>query len=101
MTQIAEKKKYKAMFILDTRGYEDGIETIIDRVNAAIKKVGGGSENVDNLGRMDFVRITDKNHPGDFYIQILIDGPVSLVQDLNNELHLDKQIKRIFITEEK
>ena len=97
MTATQTKRKYRASFILDTRNTESPVETLIESLTEAISSVGGEADRVENLGRKDFVRITDKEHTGDFYVQIYFDGPPNSVALLHEKLHLDKTVKRVFV----
>ena len=53
------KRNYRATFILDNRGKEDSAEQIIDGVKQDITALGGEVGVVENLGRKDFIRVTD------------------------------------------
>ncbi len=97
MTATQTNRKYRASFILDTRETEIPVESLIEKLTEALSAVGGVAERVENLGRQDFVRITDKDHPGDFYLQIYFDGPPDSVAKLQENLRLDKTVKRIFV----
>ena len=91
-----KKNNYRATFILDTRSTESPVESLIEGLAEAITAVGGKTERVENLGRQDFVRITEKSHTGDFYVQIYFEGPLNAIAQLNENLRLDKTVKRIF-----
>lgn len=83
--------------ILDTRGYEAPVETLEEKVSVLLKELGGDVEAVENLGRQDFVRVTEKDHTGDTYLIIDISGPPSLPGDLQERIRLDKQIKQAVV----
>ncbi len=91
------KKKYRASFILDTRGYEDPVDTLIDKLKKEIAAAGGEVTQAENLGHKDFLRITDKKHTGDFYIQIDYSGHGDCAATLHKNLKLDKTVKRILV----
>ena len=57
------KRNYRATFILDNRGKEDSVEQIIEGVKKEIAAVQGDVTAVENLGRKDFVRVTDRPFP--------------------------------------
>ena len=98
MAKLAKnKKQYRASFILDTRGYEDPVDTLIDKLKKAISAIGGKVSKTENLGHKDFLRITDKKHTGDFYIQIDYSGPVESTSALHENLRLDNTVKRILV----
>ncbi|MFR6032515.1 MAG: 30S ribosomal protein S6, partial [Bacilli bacterium] len=49
-------KKYKSTFILDTRGYTEPVETLIERLKSVIESVGCKVSGVENLGQKTFAR---------------------------------------------
>lgn len=97
MSQTAAKRAYRATFILDTREYEETIESLIEHLSESIGKLEGEVTNVNNLSRKDFVRVTDRNHPGDFYLQLEFEGPPSCPAAIRHEFRLDKRIKCVFV----
>lgn len=90
-------RKYIATIILDTRGYEAPVETLQETVTEMLKELGGEVESMENLGRHDFVRITEKEHTGDTYLQVTVSGPASLPGDLQERIRLDKLVKRAMV----
>lgn len=90
-------RSYKATFILDTRGYEDPVENLVEKLSGMIRELGGEVSDTENLGRRDFARLTDKEHAGDSYVLIRFSGPSSLPADLHEKLRLDKTVKRLLV----
>ena len=48
------KRKYEAMIVFDTKGKEEGIDTLVTTVTKEIEKAGGKLEQIDNLGKRQF-----------------------------------------------
>lgn len=90
-------RKYIATIILDSRGYDAPVETLEEKVSNLFKEVGGDVESVENLGRQDFVRITEKEHTGDSYLKVVVTGKPSMPADFQERIRLDKQVKRALI----
>ena len=90
-------KKYKASFILDTRGYDSPVETLVEKLEGLLKSLGAEVEASKNLGRHDFVRVTEKGHTGDSYLEIEFSGGASVPAALHEKLRLDKTVKRILV----
>jgi hypothetical protein len=63
------KRNYRATFILDNRGKEDTIDQIIDGVKKVIAELQGEVTAVENIGKKDFARVTDKKLTGGAYVQ--------------------------------
>jgi ribosomal protein S6 len=96
MTQTLSKK-YKATFILDTRGYDAPIENLVDMLKNTVVGVGGEVSEARNLGRIDFSRVVDRNHTGDSYLEIYFSAGVSAPAALNSKLRLEKTVKRLLV----
>ena len=90
---LQKNRKYKVTIILDTRGYEAPVETIEETVSVIFKELNGEVESIDNVGRRDFIRITDKNHTGDSYLDVVISGPATLPAEFQEKTRLNKLIK--------
>ena len=97
MNQTLTNRHYNASIILDTRGVEDTIDTLIEQLKKAIEEVGFQVGDVNNLGRFDFIRVTDKKHLADFYINITFKCSPDVPHQLQENLRLEKMVKRIII----
>jgi small subunit ribosomal protein S6 len=97
MSQTTTKNKYKATFILDTRGYEEPVETIVDKLKELLSSIGCNVRDVQNIGQLNFVRVTDRKFPAGIYIQIKYDGPSESTALIKEKLRLDRKINRILI----
>ena len=87
-------RKYKATIILDTRGYESPVETLEEKVTDLFKELGGDLQSLENLGRHDFTRITEKDHAGDTYLSVVVSGEPGLPAAFHERVRLDPLIKR-------
>ena len=47
-------KKYEAMIVLDTKGKDESIESLIKTVSSEIEKVGGKLDQIDQIGIRKF-----------------------------------------------
>ena len=97
MSETQTNNKYRATFILDTRGYEDPVETLIEKLSSTLAAIDCEVEKVENLGQKEFARVTDKKLPAGIYVQIEFTGQGDPNKRLNEKLKLDRTIKRIFI----
>ncbi|AWT60993.1 MAG: 30S ribosomal protein S6 [Candidatus Moanabacter tarae] len=97
MNEILDKRKYRASFILDSRGIETPVETQIEHLTKILESVGGTVEKVDNLGKKDFSRVTEQGHEGDVYLHIYFEGPPTATKELRESLRLDKGVKRVYV----
>ena len=91
------KRNYRATFILDNRGQADTIEQIIEGVKTEIAAVQGDVTAVENLGKKDFVRVTDAKLTGATYVQMAFSAPAEGPAQLRERLRLNKNVYRTFV----
>jgi small subunit ribosomal protein S6 len=101
----ADKRNYRATFILDNRGKEETIDQIVDGVKKVIAEVKGeviaevkGEVTaVETIGKKDFVRVTDKKLTGANYVHVNFSGPADSPAQLREKLRLNGSVYRTFI----
>lgn len=93
----ATKRNYRASFILDNRGKEDSIEQIIDGVKNEIAAIQGEVTAVENLGKKDFVRVTDRKMTSGAYVQVAFSAPAQAPGQLKERLRLNGSVYRTFV----
>ena len=93
----ATTRNYRASFILDNRGKEESVDQMIDGVKKVIAEVKGEVSGVENVGRKDFVRVTDKKMTAAHYVQIKFSGPADSPANLRERLRLNPSVYRTFI----
>jgi small subunit ribosomal protein S6 len=93
----ANTRNYRATFILDNRGTEDSIEKIIEEVKSEITAVKGTVGAVENLGKRDFVRVTDKKLTGAVYVQVDFSAGAEAPVALKERLRLKHHVYRTFV----
>ncbi len=90
-------RNYRATFIIDNRGTENTVEQIIDEVKNEITSLQGEIANVEDLGKRDFIRVTDKKLTGAPYIQINYSAPGAAPSQLLERLRLNHNVHLSFI----
>ena len=93
----ADKRNYRATFILDNRGKEESIDQIVDGVKKGIAEVKGEVSAVETVGKKDFARVTDKKLTGANYVHIDFSGPADAPAHLREKLRLNNSVYRTFI----
>src|ERR1051325_4938871 len=91
------KRNYRATFILDNRGKEESVDQLIDGVKKVIADVQGDVSGVENIGKKDFVRVTDKKLTGATYVHISFAAPPEAPAQLREKLRLNSSVYRTFI----
>ncbi len=93
----ADKRNYRATFILDNRGKEETIDQIVDGVKKVIAEVKGEVTAVETIGKKDFARVTDKKLTGANYVHVNFSGPAESPSQLREKLRLNGSVYRTFI----
>lgn len=89
--------RYRATFILDNRGKEESVDQIIDGVKKEIAALRGEVTSVENLGRKEFARVTDRRFPGAVYVQVAFTAPPEGPSQLRERLRLNPNVFRTFV----
>jgi small subunit ribosomal protein S6 len=97
MSTAIAKRNYRATFILDNRGKEDSADLIIAGVKQEIATLGGEVGVVENLGRKDFIRVTDRKFPAGTYVQVAFSAPPTAPAALREQLRLNPNVYRTFV----
>ena len=90
-------RNYRATFIVDNRGKEDTVEQIIDGVKKEIVALGGSVSTIENIGRKDFIRVTDRKLTGAPYVHVVFSAPAEAPAQLKEKLRLNGSVYRTFI----
>ena len=93
----SKHRNYRATFILDNRGKEETIDQIVEGVKKVIAEVRGEVSAVDNIGKKDFIRVTDKKLTGAAYVHINFSAPPDAPANLRERLRLNSSVYRTFI----
>ena len=93
----ATKRNYRATFILDNRGKEETVDQIIDGVKKVIVDVQADVTAVENIGKKDFIRVTDKRLTGATYVHVNFAAPAAAPAQLVERLRLNSSVYRTFI----
>jgi small subunit ribosomal protein S6 len=93
----SNKRNYRATFILDNRGKEETVDQIIEGVKKEIAAVNGDVSAVENIGKKDFVRVTDKKLTGATYVHVSFSAPAEAPAQLIERLRLNNSVYRTFV----
>ncbi len=91
------KRNYRATFILDNSGKDDTIEQIIEGVKTEIASIQGDVSAVENLGKKDFVRVTDAKLTAATYVHVSFAAPAEGPAALKERLRLNPNVYRTFV----
>ena len=91
------KRNYRATFILDNRGKQETIDQIIEGVKKEIAAVQGDVTAVENIGKRDFARVTDRKLTGAAYVHVKFSSPPEGPAQLRERLRLNSSVYRTFV----
>lgn len=90
-------RNYRATFILENRGKEETIDQIVDGVKQVIVDLKGEVTGVEDVGKRDFARVTDKKLTGAAYVHVVFSAPPETPANLIERLRLNTSVYRTFI----
>ena len=91
------KRTYKTTIILDTRDQEKTVPDLIEAVKEKLATIDATVSNEKDLGRREFVRVTDRNFTAGHYYELTIEAPESFADDVQAKFRLDKIVYRIIV----
>ena len=97
MAATTQQRRYKATFILDTRGREESGEQLIEEVKKEIAAAGVELDGTENLGRRDFARVTDDKIPAGNYVEFSLLGDAGSATRLQEHFRLNPAVYRIMV----
>jgi len=93
------QRNYRATFILDNRGKQDSVEQIIEDVKKEIAAVKGEVTAVDNIGKKDFARVTDRKFTSATFVHVSFTSPPQGPSQLIERLRLNDSVYRTLVEE--
>lgn len=90
-------RKYKATFVIDTRGREESLDQLVDKVKSDIAAVHGEVLAVESLGQRDFARLSDGHMAAAPYVQVDFSGPGESPKNLRERLRLNPIVHRVLV----
>ena len=93
------KRNYRATFILDNRGKQETVDQIVDGVKKEIAAIQGDVTAVENIGKKDFARVTDRKFTGAAYVHVNFSAPPEGPAQLRERLRLNGSVYRTFVQE--
>ena len=91
------KRNYRATFIIDNRGKEESVDQLIEDVKKEITAVQGEVTAVENIGKRDFARVTDKKFTSGIYVHVSFSASAEAPAQLKERLRLNSTVYRTFV----
>ncbi|MBH54457.1 MAG: 30S ribosomal protein S6 [Opitutaceae bacterium] len=91
------KRTYKTTLVLDTRDQEKSPSELLEDVKTVLATLDANVTREEDLGKRDFVRVTDRNFTAGQYFELTIEAPTNFAQDVQEKFRLDKVVYRIIV----
>lgn len=90
------KNYYKATYILNIDGKEDGVEELTGVLKNAIESRGGSVKNTRKMDHRSFERVANKKTTAGYYLNVNFELDGSQIKDLEDHFKHDGRIFRQF-----
>jgi small subunit ribosomal protein S6 len=90
-------RTYRATFIIDTREQSDDVEALTARLQEALSAVGCQVTDTENLGQIEFSRVTDRHRPSGIYLKFILEAAPEAPAAIQEKFRLDRTVDRIMI----
>jgi small subunit ribosomal protein S6 len=94
---MSNTRNYQAVFILNTRNQNESASEVTSDLKTILKSLGAEVTGENSLGRLDFVRVTDRKETNGHYVVLDFTGSPSSPAALQEKLRLDKRVKRVIV----
>lgn len=84
-------KKYEAMIVLDTKGKDESIESLVKTVGAEIEKAGGKLDQIDQIGKRKFP-YSPRHVESGYFVNFFFQAAPAALDALRSKLQLNENI---------
>jgi small subunit ribosomal protein S6 len=84
-------RKYEATVVIDTKGKEDTIDTIVTQISREFETNGAKLEQVDNLGKKKF-QFAPRHVDSGFYLHFLFSAEPTAIEAVKTKLKLNELV---------
>lgn len=95
--QKKQMREYEAMFILDTRRWQEPIEALLKQIESVIKEMGAEILEVKDLGLKPFARCPRKDFIEGQYVSIKCKGESDFNRILQERVGLNPNVNRVMV----
>jgi small subunit ribosomal protein S6 len=87
------KNRYEALLVLDTKGREENVKDMIERLEGEFQKEGAKVEQVQKMDKRQFSYAAGALDSG-FFVNFIFEGEPQVVDKLRAKFKLDAEIYR-------
>jgi len=85
--------RYEALLILNTKGGDESVKELIDRLEGDFGKDGARIETIQKMDRRPFSYVAGKVDSG-FFVNFIFEGTPAIVEKLRARFKLDSDVYR-------
>jgi small subunit ribosomal protein S6 len=84
-------RNYEALIVLDTKGKEETIDSLVSTISKDMEKSGLKLEQIDNLGKRKFP-FNPRHVEAGHYVKVQFKGEPSALDSLRSKLRLNENV---------
>ena len=84
-------RKYEALIVLDTKGKEETVDSLVSIISKDMEKSGLKLEQIDNMGKRKFP-FNPRHVEGGHFINIQFSGEPAALDSLRSKLKLNENV---------
>ena len=84
-------RKYEALIVLDTKGKEETVDSLVSTISKDMEKSGLKLEQIDNLGKRKFP-FNPRHVEAGHFVKIQFAGDSSALETLRSKLRLNENV---------
>jgi ribosomal protein S6 len=88
-----KNNRYEALLILNTKGGDESVKEIIERIEGDFAKDGAKVEAVQKMDRRQFTYVAQKVDSG-YFVNFIFEGTPAVLAKLNARFKLDGEVFR-------
>ena len=85
------KRKYEGLIVLDSRGKEDSVDTLVSKIGREMELEGARLEQIDHLGKKKFPYGSKKLTEG-YFVNYIIEADAAALKKVEAKLRLNNDV---------
>lgn len=95
---VETKNQYQAMFVLDTRGVEESVDSLYEGITKILEELGCEITKMENHGTRELTRVShNTKQTSGIYVQYEFASDPEVPAKVHRKFRLDNSVDRIII----
>ena len=86
------KRKYEGVYVLKLQGQDESIDEMVGKITKELESNGAVLEQVDRLGRKEFVFPNHAKQKHGYYVQYRFEAEPTAIKEVESHLKLSDQV---------